>query len=146
MSAEPAPSLKTTYTFQGHEYDLKITMGHAIRVLQPKFGIDLNNILDDEVLDPLLQKMFLNDSLALDLWWYHVSQHLGDSETAYDSAIDVLTPENLQSFKDAWWNAVVLFIRPLRGDILKSILKEAPKLVKSSIERRLTETLSNSGS
>lgn len=127
----------TIYTFQNHEYDLKITYGFAIKTLKADFGIDLTNILADEVLDKVLNQMFLNDDLPLRLWTYYVSKHLG--EQGVDDALDDLTPTSLQQFKDTWWAAVRLFIGPLRGEILSQILKEAPTLFKKNIGQRLAE-------
>ena len=128
----------TIYTFQNHEYDLKITYGFAIKTLKTDFGIDLTNLLADEVLDKVLNQMFLNDDLPLRLWRYYVSKHLGES--GVDEALNDLTPANLQQFKDVWWNSVRLFIGPLRGEILSQILKEAPNLFKKNISQSLAQS------
>lgn len=127
----------TTYTFQNHDYELKIGYGFANRVLLPKFGIDLTNLLADDVLDKMLNQMFLNDDLPLRLWRYYISEHLG--EAGIDDALDELTPASLQQFKDVWWNSVRLFIGPLRGEILANILKEAPNLFKKNISQSLAQ-------
>ena len=128
----------TTYAFQNHDYELKIGYGFANRVLLPKFGIDLTNLLADDVLDKMLNQMFLNDDLPLRLWRYYISEHLGES--AVDDALDDLTPASLQQFKDVWWNAVKVFIGPLRSSILDSILKEAPNLFKKNIAKSLEQS------
>lgn len=127
----------TIYVFQNKEYDLKITYGFAIKTLLPKFGIDLTNLLAEDVLDKMLNQMFLNDDLPLRLWRYYVEQHLGAD--GIDEALDDLTPANLQQFKDVWWNSVKAFIGPLRSQILDQILKEAPNLFKKTISQSLAQ-------
>lgn len=127
----------TVYTFQNHAYDLKITYGFALKTLLPKFGIDLTNLLAEDVLDKMLNQMFLNDDLPLKLWQHYISEHLGDD--GVDQALDELTPASLQQFKDTFWEAVKVFIGPLRAQILDQILKEAPNLFKKNINQSLAQ-------
>lgn len=124
----------TDYTFNNHKYNIEITHGYAHKVLGPEYNIHLTNLFEENNMDELLARMFLNDELALKLWWGYV----GKKEKEYDEAIDLLTSASLQQFKDAWWAAVAGFFNDhLRQDLLRQFLTEAPKLIK----RRITEAL-----
>lgn len=134
--------LPTDYTFNNNKYNIKITHGYAHKTLGPKFHVNLTNLFEESNMDELLARMFLNDDLALKLWWSYVEGH----ENNYDDAIDLLTSSSLQQFKDAWWSAVADFFDPLRRDLLRQFLAEAPRIIKGRITEALQAEKSTSSS
>lgn len=128
----------TTFVFNDHKYDLKITYGLATRSLV-EFDVHLTSLFEGENMENLLMRMFLNDDLALKLWWSYVK----DYNSNYNDAVDLLTPEIVQDFKDKWWTAVASFFDPLRRDLLRSTLAEAPKLIRKRMKDAMKDSQEN---
>ena len=123
----------TIFTFDGHDYDLKILYGFAITTLKKQFDVHLTSLFEDNNIDDLLIRMYMSDDLALKLWWFYVKEHQSDE----DSAMAKLTSEIIQNFKDTWWVAVADFFDPLRRDILRQVLAEAPKALRKTMQKAM---------
>jgi len=96
------------------------TIGFASKTLQEKLGVNLLNVFDGNNLEGLITQILLNDEFALKCWWFFVDKKLQtlDPASAYDKAIDTLTPIQLGEFKDAFWAAIISFFDPIRREML----------------------------
>lgn len=96
------------------------TYGFASKTLQDKLGINLLNLFEGNNLEMLITQILLNDEFALKCWWYFVDKKLQSSDptSAYNNAIDTLTPTQLSEFKDAFWAAIISFFDPIRREML----------------------------
>lgn len=98
----------TSYKFDGKQIPIKITYKEAEEDLYNQ-GIDLLDMFSENHVGEALQKILLNDRFMLKLWWNYIEPHV---KMTYEEARDKLTPDGLQEFRDAFWEAVVNFTPP----------------------------------
>jgi hypothetical protein len=125
------------FKLNSKEYDISITYWDAVTVYKKRFNIDLVALFEESNLDTLLARMYLSDSLALELMEYYTKD-----DQPWEETLKNLRPIDVKHFKDAWWETLLSFFDPLRSDFLREVLKKAPKLIKE----QMATSLSTSGS
>lgn len=114
-----------TFRYRETEVPVEITWKDALGKLDD-LGVDVLSILDEN--NTVIQTIMLNNKVMVKVWYYYVHLETADD---FETALEYLTSEDLERFKDKFWEAVVLFSPPLVRGQLQEIWREAKKQLRS---------------
>jgi len=124
------------YKYRGQVVPIKITYGSAWTTLKDK-GVDVLSIFDDG--NDVIQTIMLNDRVMLDIRFHYLKE--AGLEDDFFNSIEDLTGNEMQKFKEAFWDEVVNFSPAPARDTLMDFWKEAKKRLKS--QRASSENMSS---
>lgn len=113
--------------FKGAEIPIKITYKSAWYDL-PELGIDILNIFED---DKTVSNILINDRVMVNVLFYYVKGHCSTIE----SALEELTPEIMNEFREVFWNEVVNFTNPQMRPSLQEYMSMIKKELASPGEK-----------
>ena len=107
-----------------------------------KMGLNLFDIYNDQ---RVIMQIFGDDETMIQVWFFYIK----DYEASYDEAIERLEVKELQTFKEAFWSAVVNFSAPQMRAILietKTILFKYltdPSRIREELQKKISGSSSS---
>ena len=126
------------YTFMGKEYPIVIEIPQAF-TFKAEFGVNLLKIFEGDNMNELTVTLALDDEKIIEIWWWFIGKKMGSDAQARENAIDKLTRESLNEFKEALWAAIVNFSDPAMKPALIELKQRLPELLKKQISRLMDE-------
>jgi hypothetical protein len=126
----------------GKEFPIKLTYGMAIRDLPEKFGLQPLRLFSDQmVAQEMMTTLVLNDEKALSLMWYFVQPNVS---ITFDDFLDKVSPDELNSFVEVFWEALSNFSGPLKRPIMLTLWEDFKKSLRDpeSMKEKSTESAS----
>lgn len=135
MSSTAPPPV---YKFRGMPIPITITWKDAMYTFKD-MGLNLLKIFKDQ---EVMFSIFADDELMINFWWFYIKDHASTMEEAMED----LTPEDMEIFKNKFWQAVVNFSTPLMRKSLIAMEKELRKELSSpNMNLRSTSLESSEG-
>lgn len=110
-----------------HEIPIKLDFRLVLEILPADFDLHLTKAFtDQQIANNLLVRLLLDDELMVKLVLF-----FGKQSTLTDSELLKLTSEDLDDFRDKFWDAYVTFSPPLRREMMIQTWKETRIAIKS---------------
>lgn len=123
--------------FKDSEVSIKITYKQAMYDFK-ELGLNLLNIFDDG--NSAVQTIMMDDQVMVHVWYHYIKKHHAGN---LEEALEYLTPEDMNDFREKFWNEVINFMPPLTRPALNMFM-EKMKEEMSSPEKRLEGLFSES--
>lgn len=130
--------MASKFKFKGSiEIPLKITYKNAMYDFK-ELGLNILNIFGEN--SSAVQTIMTDDEVMVKIWYFYIKKHhAGELE----SALEHLSPEEMNVFRELFWNEVINFMPPLTRPSL-TLFMEKMKEEMSSPEKRLEQAYSES--
>lgn len=112
-----------TFRHNGISIPVVFTYGDAMGDLRT-LGL---NLLDMGHADALYFTILANDEIMLEVWWHFVKKH----EASKEEAMASLTPQQMETFKEAVWQAVLNFTPKGLRVYMQTVRKAVEKKINS---------------
>lgn len=136
---------KLEFHYRGTPYLIKPwTYGYVVKTLKEQLDINLLTLFEGDALQMFIAKYLSDDEFMLKVWWHFVSEATAPANplAAYESAIDSLTPEDMATFKDIFWECILRFFDQTR----RTWLVEAKRQLLEAMKEALRNENFNSSS
>lgn len=124
------------YLYRGQKVPLKITYGLACGRLD-ELGLDILSLFEDD--NQVIPTIMLNDKVMLRVRFYFLQE--AGVEDDWENSISDMTPQEMQNFKEAFWDEVVNFSPPPAREALRQFWVETKKRLKS--QKALSSSMSS---
>ena len=111
-----------SFKHNGQTVQLNYTYFEAMNTF-PGLGLDILGVITDTT--PILQIM-ADDKTMIKVWYHFVK----DVEPDFDDALKALKPEEMQAFKEAFWESVVNFSSLPMRETLRQMWEQVKKQLK----------------
>ena len=120
----------TEFTVNKQTYSITLNWWKAINVLPEKYGISITKLLSDNELSiETLNTLVLDDEKTLKLMWYFV-EPIASMEL--EGFLNVVTTQEIESFREAFWAEVVNFSGSLKKNILLQMWSQFKRDLKTT--------------
>ncbi len=123
--------------FKESDIPIKISYKQAMYDFKD-MGLNLLAIFGEE--SSAVQTIMLDDEIMVQVWFSYVKKHHAGT---LESALEELTPELMNDFREKFWNEVINFMPPLTRPSL-NLFMEKMKEEMTSPEKRLEQAFSAS--
>lgn len=121
---------QAVFELAGKRYQVQITMSDAYKELPKRFGLELLKMFaNEEKCQETMQELIFDEDKTLHLMHMYIERQNG--MMTFDTMLEQL--ENLtvlDSFRDAFWAAIVNFSGPLKKQVLIQIWEQFKKELK----------------
>ena len=115
-----------SFKHNGQTVQLNYTYFEAMNTF-PGLGLDILGVITDTT--PILQIM-ADDKTMIKVWWYFIKEFESLAEEDFDDALKALKPEEMQAFKEAFWESVVNFSSLPMRETLRQMWEQVKKQLK----------------
>lgn len=122
--------MTTKFTVNKQEYNIKIGYRDALETLPEKFGLSITKLLvDDDETNNVVRSLLMDDEKLIQIMWYYMQ----DTTTLdYGDFIEVLTPLDVNTFREKLWEEISNFSGPLKQPMMVQAWAEAKRYLKKA--------------
>lgn len=120
--------MSTKFTLNKQEYTIKIGYRDALEVLPEKFGLEITKLLvDDDKTNNIVRSLLMDDEKLIQIMWYYMQE---TTTLQYSEFIEVLTPLEVNNFRERLWEEISNFSGPLKKSMMLQAWSEAKRYLK----------------
>lgn len=116
-----------SFKFRERTIPIKLTYKEAYTDL-PRLGLPILDMFEEG--STVVQDIMLNDKTMLKVWHFFINREVGGAGEL-EEILEYLEPEQMQKFKEVFWDATVNFMPSQVRDTLKEAWKQVQKMLKS---------------